>query len=145
MKLVLVWLAMFRDGTLLHQFDDEGQTREHRFQEVLDRQDMLHTFCLLNLKTGSVYHVDLEHGRIRVSRPGSRVTEPEAEVEGDPSRRYRLMYFRRVTQRMTGDRYIESAEGSSTSYFLGVQYTAPDGSTVRRLLQITADDEVHLA
>lgn len=145
MPLDLVWMAIFRDGAIRYQFDDDAQRQEHPFQEVLERHDELQTFCLLNRKTGSVYQVDLEHGRIRVSRPGSRITEPEAEVEGDPSRRSRLIYFRRMTRQMMVGRYIECVEGVTTAYFLGVEYTTPDGMTARRLLQISGDDEVYVA
>ena len=146
-KLDLVWIAGFEDGRIIRQFDDEAQTAEHPFGEVQDheRQSPLHTFSLLNVNTRRVYQLNLYAGRIRIFQSG-RTKQPEPEVEGDPSRRYRLICFRRVRQRLSWAPVgpIVGAECSSTSYFLGFQYTGSDGRNITRLLQIEPDDEIYL-
>ncbi len=147
-KLDLVWTACFEDGRIIRQFDDEAQTVEHPFGEVQDheRRSPLHTFSLLNVNTRRVYQLNLHAGRIHIFQPGC-TRHPEPEVEGDPSRRYRLIFFRRVRQRLSWapSGPIESAEGVTTSYFLGFQYTGSDGRNITRLLQIEPDDEVYLS
>lgn len=146
MTLDLVWMAVFNDGKIVYQFDDEEQTQEHPFREVLDRQDDLQVFNLVNRNTGTVYQVNLERGRIHIFKPGTFVTKPEAEVEGNADSRYRLVYFRRVTQELSWNPSAGAAEGpTSVVYFLGFQSTAPDGKTVRRVLQIMPNDEVYTA
>lgn len=146
-SLDLVWAATFTDG-IVKQFDnpDNQETGEHLFKEVLDRKDALTSFSLLNLRTNRVYDVDLLNGRINIYTSGDGDSNMEPEVSGSAKYRYRLIYFRRVTRQMTwngkqvGDKGVQDIQ-----YFLGFQYTNEDGKNVKRLLQISKDDEVHLA
>lgn len=140
----LVWSAYFKNGQILRQFDDEEQTQEHLFKEVQYLGDQLTVFTLINKKTQRIYQVNLEHGRIHIFNPGF-VISPEAEVQGNSAQSYRLIYFRRVTQNMAWN--SQSGAALSTpdiQYFLGYQHTTEDGKNVKRMIQITKDDEVYL-
>ncbi len=148
MKLDLVWAAKLENVEGINQFDDvdHQETGEHRFQEVLDRSDELIQFALLNLKTQRVYAVDLLRGRIHMYKNRTYTSPAESEVYGDRKYKYRLIYFRRVTQQMTWDGKAVSDKGiTDIQYFLGFQYTNEKGENVKRLLQISKDDEVHIA
>lgn len=147
MKLDLVWSASFTD-TIIHQFDnvDHQETGEHLFKEVLDHKDKLIQFSLLNICTYRVYDVDLLNGCINIYDAGNCDSKPEIEVSGDGKYEYRLIYFRRVTHEMKwrGEN-INPGEPTDIQYFLGFQYTNEKGENVKRLLQISKDDEVHLS
>ena len=147
MRLELVWSASFTDG-VIKQFDDpdEQETGEHLFKEVLDRKDNLMQFSLLNLKSHRVYEVDLLNGRIKIHGCEGNDTKPEIEVAGNPKYKYRLIYFRRVTHEMKWrGKNINPGEPTDIQYFLGFQYTNEKDENVRRLLQISKDDEVYFA
>lgn len=140
----LIWSAYFKSGKIVHQYEDKEQTKEHLFKEVQYLGDQLTVFNLINTKTNRVYQVNLEHGRIHIFNPGF-VISPEAEVMGNPTQNYRLIYFRRVTQNMAWN----SKSGVAFSepdiqYFLGYQYTNEEAKNVKRMIQITKDDEVYL-
>jgi len=140
----LVWAAYLKSGKIIRQFDDEEQTQEHLFKEVQFLHDQVAVFTLINIRTNRVYQVNLECGRIHIFNPGF-VISPEAEVTGDSTQNYRLIYFRRVTQNMA----CNLSEGMTmmepdVQYFLGYQYTTEDGKNVKRMIQITSQDEVYL-
>ncbi len=151
MKLDLVWTAQFSDS-IVQQFDNvETQEGEHRFKEVLERQDKLVNFSLFNQKSWRAYEVDLVNGRIyirtlKAELKSAEFTPPESEVSGDKKYEYRLIYFRRVTQQMTWNGKTTSDKGiTDIQYFLGFQYTNEKEENVKRLLQISKDDEVYIA
>ena len=132
----LVWTAKFEDGHLIRQFEDDTQTVEHRFQEVLDYPTRPVLFQLVNVRTGKTYQVDLVNGRFQIF--GNTVcVPPEAEVQGDPAQNYRLIYFRRVTRSMGAEESVDR------QYFLGYQYTTAEEKNVKRMIQITKDDELY--
>jgi len=139
----LIWQAYLKDGKIIKQFDDDAQTQEHKFQEVLDHQDNLAVFNLINVNSGRVYQVNLEHGRFHIFSPGF-IDAPEAEVAGNAAQRYRLINFRRVTQNMSWNGKSMNNDSSSILYFLGYQYTTAEGKNVKQLLQINDRDEIYL-
>jgi len=152
MKLDLVWSAYFGDRAAIHQYDDVEQTKEHLFKEILDKEKecSLSMFMLVNRHTGTSYEVDLEHGRIfiRPIKTGVKSTRlsPESEVSGSDKYAYRLIYFRRVTRTMAwAGREVSDQGIQDIQYFLGFQYTNEKGENIKRLLQITKDDEVYIA
>lgn len=151
MKLDLTWVARFKNGKILLQFDDYEQTREHLFKEVLERANDLQAFQLVNQRTRVLYSVDLVNGRLRVAPPigevpGSVTQNSEIETRGTDKYRYRLIYFRRVTLEMkwSGEN-INPGEPTDIQYFLGFQYTNEKSENVKRLLQISKNDEVYIA
>ncbi|KKM93002.1 hypothetical protein LCGC14_1212830 [marine sediment metagenome] len=151
MKLDLVWSAHFEDSTCIAQYDDAEQVKEHLFREVQDKQkeSRLSTFSLSNCKTGTNYQVDLLGGRILI-RPSKCLvrsySQPELEVQGSAKYEYRLIYFRRVTHEMKWDGKKISEQGQKDiQYFLGFQYTNEKNENVKRLLQISKNDEVYFA
>ena len=151
MKLDLTWVAIFKNGEMLRQFDDEEQTREHLFKEVLERINNLQGFQLVNERTKVLYTVDLVNGRLRIAPPIREVSNettqnPEIETRGNDKYKYRLIYFRRVTQTMTWAGKEVTRQGvHNIQYFLGFQYTNEKGENVKRMIQISKDDEVYIS
>ena len=141
-KLALVWMAQFRDGTILYQYTDEEQTKEHLFREVLDKQDTLKLFSLINVRTNRVYRVDLEYGRFHFFAPGF-VAVPEDVVDSVSANPCRLIHFRRVQKNFCLENKIQELS-TSIKYFLVYQYNTPDGKNVKHIAQITENDEVYL-
>ena len=152
-KLDLTWSAYFKDGTAIHQFDDTEQTKEHKFGEVQEKEQTcpLERFCLLNSKTATWYWVDLASGRIFIDPAECGVKSnyiwnrlKEKEVAGDQTQKYRLINFRRVTYSLSWNPLTDESASQPTGiiYFLGFQYTTTDGRNIKRLLQISVDDEV---
>lgn len=140
----LIWSAYLKDGKIIRQFDDEEQTQEHLFKEVQYLHDQVVVFNLINIRTNRIYQVNLEHGRIHIFNPGF-VISPEAEVTGDSTQDYRLIYFRRVTQNMSWNPQAGmTMMEPDVQYFLGYQYTNPEGKNVKRMIQITSTDEVYI-
>ena len=145
MKLDLAWLALYDNGDILQQFKDlKTQEDETLFQKVLDRPDKLGYFMLVNVHSNKVYSVDLRMGKISIYEMTQK-SKPEKETRGDEKYDYRLIYFRRVTQEMkaTGTQ-LSQPKLKDIQYFLGFQYTNEKGENVKRLLQISKDDEVYL-
>ena len=152
MKLDLTWFAIFKNGEILRQFDGENQTRERLFKEIQERANDLRGFQLVNVRTKVSYTVDLVSGRLRIAPPiGERAPDgvtqnPEIETRGNDRYKYRLIYFRRVTQEMTaGGTQLSQPKLKDIQYFLGFQYTNEKGENVKRLLQIAKNDEVYIA
>lgn len=152
-KLDLTWSAHFKDGTAIHQFDDVEQTKEHRFGEVQEKEQTcpLEKFLLFNSKTNTSYWVDLERGRIFIepAKCGVKATHiwtrfKEKETEGDTTQKYRLINFRRVTCSLSWNPLKGETESKPTgiAYFVGFQYTTQDGRNIKKMLQISQDDEV---
>lgn len=152
MKLDLIWSAHFEDRVAIHQYDDAEMTKERLFREILNKQRdcRLVAFFLYNRHTRTNYEIDLVNGRIFI-RPGettvkSTTLKPEIETKGTSQYNYRLIYFRRVTRHLTwAGKQIEDKGIQDIQYFLGFQYTNEKGENVKRLLQISKNDEVYFA
>jgi hypothetical protein len=152
----LVWSAYFgNNGEVIHQFDDVEQTKEHTFKEVQDRnkQSALKMFTLFNKNTGVSYWVDLTGGRVIIEAAISGIKASsfwlravDDEVAGNTEHKYRLIYFRRVTHSFTlGQVAEQTSTPTNIDYFLGFQYTTADGKNVKRVIQITKDDDVFMS
>ena len=142
-KLELVWTAKFNDGKVIRQFDDTEQTSEHLFKELQEYPAKLCIFQLENIHTNRIYQADLEAGKITIFPSPAVYMTPEAEAQGDTTQTYRLIYFRRVRHK------VEYAGGNlkdggieSIYYFIGFQYTDATGQNVKRMIQISDQDEV---
>lgn len=144
-KLAFVWQALLTDGTIINQFEDAEQTKEHLFREVLDRQDDLKLFTLINVKTQRIYRLDLELGRFHFMSLGFIINPEQDMVGGSSKNKYRLIYFRRVEKSFSygGARKIDDFS-SPIKFFLGYQYTDEEGKNVKHISQITENDEIYL-
>ena len=142
-KLGLVWEAKVADGKVIRQFDDAEQISEHLFKELQEYPAKLSIFQLENIHTNRIYQADLEAGKITIFPSPAVYMTPEAEAQGDTTQTYRLIYFRRVRHK------VEYAGGNlkdggieSIYYFIGFQYTDATGQNVKRMIQISDQDEV---
>jgi len=144
-KLGLIWVAKFSDDKTLRQFDDAEQTQEHLFRELQEYPAKLLIFQLENMRTQRIYQVDLEAGKIMQFSSPSLYTAPEAEVQGDKTRDYRLIYFRRITETVEWAGGGVKPAGKNVAYFVGFQYTDSEGKNVKRLVQISEQDEIYIA
>jgi len=140
------WFALYDNGDILQQFKDlKTQEDEILFQKILDRLDTPHHFTLVNVHSNKVYSVDLQMGKISIYETAQK-SKPEKETRGEEKYDYRLIYFRRVTQEMTWDgKNLGKPQQKDIQYFLGFQYTNEKGENVKRLMQISKDDEVYIA
>ena len=147
----LIWSAYFDDKTILDQYynNEANIVTERLFIEVQEKQkkSKLIRFVLSNTGRGAYYLVNLEQGRIYLNSHNSKnPSKPEIEVSGNPKYDYRLIYFRRVTRHITwaGEQMTDKGI-QDIQYFLGFQYTNENNENVKRLLQISKDDEVYFA
>lgn len=132
----LIWTAKFKDGSTINQFDEqETQTKEHKFKEILDHQENLIGFTLVNIHTNVAYILNLENGTINITLNGSEELEPDKEMLKGLYK-YRLIYFRRVQRYFTSS-MVET--GVDITYFLGFQYNDEDGKNHKRFVKINSD------
>jgi len=131
-KLELYWICQYEDGSTLEQFEKDG--KENLFQKVLDTQDKIRFFTLVNPKIRTSYTVDLKFGLIFINQ----VQPLELETKGNKDIKYRLINFRRVTREFDGSMKALSV---SRLYFLGWQATV-NGKNIKRLMQIHPDGRV---
>jgi hypothetical protein len=140
----IIWEARFSDGAKIRQFEDIDQGLERPFKEVLEQQDKLVEFSLINVVTGTIYRLDLTTGRIGVMR--GNTTEVHAPEPDHSQKRVRLIYFRRMAVDMafSGVDYTTSPE-KVVAYFLGYQYNDSLGRNKKLLLQIHEDDTIWIS
>ena len=131
-KLELHWICQYEDGSTLEQFEKDG--KENLFQKVLDTQDKIRFFTLVNPKIHITYTVDLKFGLIFVGQ----IQPLELETKGNKDIKYRLINFRRVTRDFGS---TMKALSVSRLYFLGWQATV-NGKNIKRLMQIHPDGRV---
>jgi len=126
-SLTFHWFAMFNDGTVINQFDQEG--KEHRFQEVKDKFSDLIFFNLTNNKD-KFFTVDLKQGVVGCNNhPQSLNTESK-----ETKKNIRLIFFRRRRKEIgCQDLKIKS---ESIKYHLGFQYNYEDGKNRQTILKI---------
>ena len=129
----LIWIAVFKDGSKIQQFEDiHEQKIEHTFKEVLDKQDELEQFILVSIKTFEVYKVDIKNGTISFGN-----IEPDQDQIIDSKYKCRLIYFRRVTRTFGLD--LKEVGNVDIIYFLGYQYTDEQNRNHKRLMKIHKD------
>jgi len=145
----LVWVATFKDNPLpLFQYhcdtEDGKSAVEVPFSEVLEKQDTLEQFALLNRHTLLYYQVDLRNGTIGIAKHEDCATasflEPRADMLRKDGIKYRLIYFREVTRSF--DSHLQEVGAHSINYFIGFQYKDSEGHNQKRLMCITADGRV---
>jgi hypothetical protein len=129
----LYWLAMFKDGSSIPQFEEDGL--EHRFQEVKDKFNELEYFILYHKFYKDIqYIVDLEKGLIFIKK--LQVVDNDLLKENKTN--VRLIFFRRHTVNMN-ENFKET--GHNINYFIGFQYLDKQGNNKQILLQIDLDGQ----
>ena len=143
----LVWVATFKDNPLpLFQYhcslEDNKSAVEVPFSQVLEKQDELTHFALLNRRNGTWYQVDLQKGTIGIAQGMDNVQflEPRADMLRKDELKYRLIYFREVTRNF--DSRMQEVGEHSVNYFIGFQYTDTEGHNHKRLMCVNADGQV---
>lgn len=128
----LVWLANFKDGSELCQYNKDET--ENNFKQLLDRQDELKYFALINRHNGVTYVADLEHGCISYGLLKEPILEPRVDMLRKHSYRYRLIYFREVERSFNNS--LQEVGNPSITYFLGFQYTDENNVNQKRIIKI---------
>jgi len=136
-----MWIAQFKDGTILRQYEGE---KENLFKGVLDRVDELEVFNLVNTKTNKAYRLNLFTGVLNIIQQGTFMRKPEPELT--TKRKLRLIFFRRMEKNMGFSGTIESSgEPTLIAYFLGYQYNDDVGKNHKLLVQIHEDDQIFIS
>jgi len=110
-SLIFTWIAIFKDGSKLEQFENEI---ENRFQIVLDRMNELAFFNLTN-KEGKLFTVNLINGLIGYNKLEFPYIESKEIKEN-----IRLIFFRRHQVTIGASDLIE--KNHTIHYHLGYQY-----------------------
>lgn len=120
--LSFTWKAIFSDGSIIEQFENDV---ENRFQLVKDKFDKLILFSLVNKDYSQCFTVDLTHGLILFN-----TILFKDKIENKEN--CRLIYFRRHTVEL-------NQSGKETNhkiqYHLGFQYLK-DGKNQKIILII---------
>ena len=128
----LIWLANFKDGSELCQY--EKDETENNFKRVLDKQDDLKYFVLIHKNTGVSYIVDLERGCISCGLLSEPIFEPRVDMLRKHSYHYRLIYFREVERSFNST--LQEVEEPKITYFIGFQYTDENNTNQKRIIKI---------
>jgi hypothetical protein len=137
----LIWGAYFAGNPEpLWQYNSDGT--EVPFKLVLDNQDNLVQFRLVNRRSLVQYKVDLQNGTIGITRheipyEEACFLEPRADMLRKDGLKYRLIYFREITRDF--DLHLQEVGIPGINYFLGFQYKDLEGHNQKRLMCITAD------
>ena len=123
-----VWLAIFKDGTEIPQFKDDGS--ENRFKIIIDKFDELKYFILDYKEKCIQFVVDLEKGLITNS------FEQLINVPQEDKNNLRLIHFRRHKVEIK-ENNIENSH--TIVYYLGYQYNDGKDSNRKVILQIDSE------
>jgi len=128
------WHAIFNDGTVLDQFNSQGQ--ERIFKHVLDRlQDLTHLSIIQN---GLEFRVSMSDGLFSIHRGNEQWLEFYA-VSGDRYHldNFRPIYFRREEASLTLNSPIS---GKVTVQFEAIGWQANlEGKNIKRYLAVKSD------
>jgi len=128
------WIANFRDGSILSQFDPiTGQ--EIRFKDVQDKFESLQKFSLVNTFQTLTVTVDLEQAVIIINK--TQVVESDF---GKNRNNVRLIYFRR--NRLVYGNNLNTVLKHEIIYFIGYQYNDEVGQNHKLLFQIDAEGNI---
>jgi hypothetical protein len=128
-SLSFYWIAEFKDGTKINQFDNNGI--EHRFQEIIkkDKFNNLSKFILLKKDLSYYFSVNLIEGFITLN--DYKTVDPNLIEKKD---NIRLIYFRRHTVKI-GTQDLKEKE-HTIEYHLGFQYNDKLGNNRQIVLII---------
>jgi hypothetical protein len=134
----LTWVAQFNDGSMLEQYKLENEEwKEIRFKEVLENQDKLVTFSLVDRHNKLVYLLNLQNGNISFGKFLTDLIPPREDMFHKENYRYRLIYFREVER--TFGASLQEIGIPKVLYFLGCQYTDNEGKNHKRLMRISSN------
>lgn len=128
------WLAQFSDGSQLKQFDNG---KENLFRDVLNRQNDLVKFILIHTERSLRLTLDLKLGVIYINNV--QMPQPELLSNVDDRNRKRLIYFRRITEKITQTGNIIN---TTVLYFLGYQWTDKTGKNFKKIVQINSEGNI---
>ena len=130
-SLSFFWLAIFKDGTYINQFEGE---EEHRFQEVIDRFSDLKVFILHHKTRHDKFIVDLEKGTVGLGVLKVREDEQTPEAKSN----IRLIYFRRHRVELSQNL---KEKNHDIKYHLGLQWVNEKNENRNIILQIDENGE----
>ena len=133
--LTLPWTAKFTDGSYIEQYTNKCP--ENLFKSVLDRQDELELFYLVNKLNNDVFIVDLINGCISKTTTTEQKIEPRADMLRKDQYKYRLIYFREVAKHF--DANLKPIGNEEIVYFIGFQYTDENDKNHKRMIKIQDD------
>lgn len=135
----LIWKASFKiDESASYeicQYNEKG--KEILFKEVLDNQENLEWFALLNQRTKNIYYVDLKKGSISIGKQGKSFLKPRADMLRKDKYEYRLIYFREV--QLDFNSIMQQVGDKKVIYFLGFQYIDENKKNHKRIMKIHSD------
>lgn len=132
--LLFHWHAKFTDGSVIHQFDENG---EHGFKEVQDKEESLVYFWLEYQGPGNepfIVGVDLMTGSFNINE--FVLDSLKEDVDWELLKpELRVINFRRVRHH-----FNESFQelGMDIDYFIGWQ-TTHEGKNYKKLLRVRPD------
>ncbi len=133
--LTIFWKAIFKNGSNLEQYDTEGN--EKLFKEVLDKQDELSQFVLIDRRNGDVIVVNLIKGFIAKTKLAKEIPVPRADMLRKQTYDYRLIYFREVERSF--DNSMREVGTPVIKHHVGFQYTDENNKNHKRVIAITED------
>lgn len=128
------WRAKLTDGTIISQFDEDGNERS--FREVQEREDELVYFYLELQNSHEPFNVgvDLVDGAINFNDFTIRPMKGDISW-GEFNPEFRVVNFRRVRRHFTVYGDVGTPE---IDYFIGWQ-TTHEGKNYQKLLKIGSD------
>jgi len=120
--LSFTWKAVFSDGSIIEQFENDV---ENRFQLVKDKFNDLILFSLVNKDYSQCFTVDLTHGLIFFN---NHLSVENKEIKDN----IRLVFFRRHTVELN---QVGKETNHKIEYHLGFQYLK-DGKNQKIILII---------
>lgn len=133
---MLKWRAYFKGCSVLEQYNNQG--KEVLFKNVLDRQEDLEKFELIN--EGKIYQINLKTGMVTIN--GVEIFLITEQELGIPLRdaKYRIIYYKRMQTNFT----VQKLEKPKLfCYLLGWQTTIANRN-IQRVLQIFPDGKLFL-
>ena len=131
----LTWVAQFKDQVTIDQYKVvNDKLEEVSFKNVIDKQDELEKFILLNRARECAYVVNLVNGCIYSAPLGTILQQPREDMLKKDNYKYRLIYFREI-ERTFGSDMKEIGE-PKVLFFIGFQYLDEDGKNHKRIMKI---------
>jgi len=136
-----MWLAKFKNGKVICQFDDQG--KEVPFRKVLDCGDELESFTITFASTQC--SVNLIDGIFTVTQKKGapiRIYALDSDLYNKPTEfKYRLIYFQRCVEQIS----IGASSRSGVLFTaVGWQTNNKNGKNIKRILKIHANDLIEL-
>ena len=135
------WVAQMSDGKEVAQFDENGEN-EVLFKTIKDNQG-IKTFWLMNTKTKKrEFAVNLTNGTFLVFGKWIAVAEGDKILSANELLKYRLIYFRQVTQ-LFGTVQVAKSLATTIVFVIGWQANEPImGKNIKRMLQVHNADTI---